>query len=96
VIGGLIEESLKETVKRVPVLGRLPLAGALFRRTQTTKVKTELLIFLTPHVAYETDLLQEISDSESSRAQKVEGAVRPGAFQEQMDSMSAGKKEPVE
>ena len=49
VIGGLIEDQLKDTVKKVPILGDIPLAGMLFERSIKEKTKTELLIFLTPH-----------------------------------------------
>jgi len=58
VIGGLMEDKKTETVDKVPVLGDLPLVGALFRRTQIDKTKTELLIFLTPHVAQEARAAQ--------------------------------------
>lgn len=49
-LGGLIQNSLDSTVNKVPVLGDLPLIGSLFRSTNKTKGKTELLVFLTPHV----------------------------------------------
>jgi general secretion pathway protein D len=37
-------------VKKVPFLGSLPLLGWLFRDTQTTKTRTNLLLFLTPYI----------------------------------------------
>jgi len=48
VIGGLMEDRKTDTVRKVPLLGDIPLLGALFRRTITDTSKTELLIFLTP------------------------------------------------
>ncbi|MBL7189548.1 MAG: hypothetical protein ISS70_24735, partial [Phycisphaerae bacterium] len=51
VIGGLIEDKLTDTIKKIPLLGDIPIAGHLFKRTIKEKTKTELLIFLTPHVA---------------------------------------------
>jgi general secretion pathway protein D len=50
VIGGLMSDEETEIVRKVPVLGSIWGLGALFRRTITEKTKTELLIFLTPHV----------------------------------------------
>ena len=51
VIGGLMEDQKTETITKVPLLGDLPGVGPFFQRRQDTKTKTELLIFLTPHVA---------------------------------------------
>ncbi len=50
VIAGLIKDQVTETKKKVPILGDIPLLGQAFRKSATTKTKTELLIFLTPHI----------------------------------------------
>jgi general secretion pathway protein D len=50
VIGGLIQERTIRGVKKVPVLGSLPLLGWLFRSESTKKTKTNLLLFLTPYI----------------------------------------------
>jgi type IV pilus assembly protein PilQ len=50
VIAGLIKDQVTDTKKRVPILGDVPLIGEAFRKSETTKTKTELLIFLTPHI----------------------------------------------
>jgi general secretion pathway protein D len=50
VIGGLIQERGVRSVKKVPFLGSLPILGWLFRDTQTTTTKTNLLLFLTPYI----------------------------------------------
>ncbi len=50
VIGGMVQEEDSKTVRKVPVLGDLPLIGAAFRSTNTTKVKTELIIMITPRI----------------------------------------------
>ena len=87
VIGGLMEDRKTETVTKVPLLGDIPYLGALFRRTQTEKSKTELLIFLTPHVARDTVALKDISAREEKSAKIVEEAVAPGAFKRHMRVM---------
>jgi len=50
VIGGLIDDSYTDNRDKVPCLGDVPLVGALFRSTTQATVKTNLYIFLTPHV----------------------------------------------
>jgi general secretion pathway protein D len=50
VIGGLIQERTVRGVKKVPVLGSLPVLGWLFRSETTRKTKTNLLLFLTPYI----------------------------------------------
>jgi general secretion pathway protein D len=50
VLGGIINNSVSRTVSKIPLLGDLPLIGNLFRSTSATNNKTELLVFLTPHV----------------------------------------------
>jgi len=46
VLGGLLEDVLRETEQRVPVLGSIPIIGNLFRSRKTDKVKTNLLVFI--------------------------------------------------
>jgi general secretion pathway protein D len=50
VLGGLIQERTIRDVKKVPVLGSLPVLGWLFRNESTKKTRTNLLLFLTPYV----------------------------------------------
>lgn len=50
VLGGIISDQVNDTVNKVPILGDIPLIGNLFRSTNKSDEKTELLVFLTPHV----------------------------------------------
>ncbi len=50
VISGLIREDNSETDRRIPVLGSIPLVGYLFRGSNTRSERTNLMIFVTPHV----------------------------------------------
>lgn len=50
VLGGIYQQSVTNTVDKVPLLGDLPLLGALFRRSYENLGKSELLIFITPKV----------------------------------------------
>ncbi len=50
VLGGLIQNSVSESVSKVPVLGDLPYVGNLFSFKNRTRTKTDLMVFLRPHV----------------------------------------------
>jgi general secretion pathway protein D len=50
VIGGLISENYQDSVDKVPWLGDIPFLGWAFKRTEKRLRKTNLLIFLTPHI----------------------------------------------
>ncbi|MFA0054068.1 type IV pilus secretin PilQ [Vibrio echinoideorum] len=50
VLGGVFQHSVSSTVDKVPLLGDLPVLGALFRRSYENVGKSELLIFVTPKV----------------------------------------------
>jgi type II secretory pathway component GspD/PulD (secretin) len=60
VLGGLMGETETETEAKVPILGDLPLIGALFRSKQKTTRKTNLLVFLTPHIIDDQADFEEI------------------------------------
>ena len=53
VLGGIYETERRETIKKVPFLGDIPFAGALFRSKQRVDNKAELLIFVTPRILEE-------------------------------------------
>ena len=50
VIGGLIQDGIRETVEKVPLLGDIPLLGALFTYSTRSRSKTNLMVFLRPTV----------------------------------------------
>lgn len=62
VIGGLIQEVEQKTTSKIPVLGDLPLVGAAFRSSGTTKSKSELVIMITPKI---------LSDGEGTVADRL-------------------------
>lgn len=53
VLGGVFREETTTTITKTPVLGDLPYVGNLFKRTENTNTKTELLIFITPSIINE-------------------------------------------
>jgi len=64
VIGGLMRNDSGEVVTKIPLLGDIPLLGNLFKHKTTSSEKTELLIFLTPHVIRAPGELAGLSNSE--------------------------------
>ena len=69
-IGGIMMETNTETSAGIPFLHRLPYIGAAFGTKTSSKQKTELIIFLTPRVIYDTT---EISDATEELKEKVRG-----------------------
>lgn len=49
-IAGLLQNDIKTNIQQMPILGSIPILGALFRSTQFQKGETELLIVVTPHL----------------------------------------------
>jgi pilus assembly protein CpaC len=50
-IAGLVNDNMREFIEKFPVLGDLPIIGALFRSQEYRSGKSELVIFVTPHLA---------------------------------------------
>lgn len=50
VIGGLIQDQETKNMEQVPLLGKIPLFGELFRRRNNRRTRSEVLVFLTPHL----------------------------------------------
>jgi general secretion pathway protein D len=73
VLGGLIEENLRQTEEKVPILGDVPLLGALFRSNKTDKVKTNLMVFLRPVVIRDDAVNTQIATNKYNyfRAQQL-------------------------
>jgi general secretion pathway protein D len=78
VIGGLMQNQKTQTETKIPFLGDIPLLGNLFKRKLKQDVKTELLIFLTPHIVAEPTQLAGMTAKERHDTQLL-----PKAFSEQ-------------
>jgi general secretion pathway protein D len=70
-IGGLISESSSSSTTGIPLLNRIPVAGALFGSRTYSKDRKELVIFMTPHVIYDTNDLMEASEEVKARVKKL-------------------------
>jgi general secretion pathway protein D len=69
VIGGLMQDSKSTTDSKIPVLGNIPLLGALFHHKVIADAKTELMIFLTPYIVRTPRDLIVVSQDERRRAE---------------------------
>jgi pilus assembly protein CpaC len=58
-IAGLIKNSIRENVSKFPLLGDIPILGALFRSTSFQKNESELVIIVTPHLVKPLDLAKQ-------------------------------------
>jgi general secretion pathway protein D len=67
VIAGLTQQGNTRSVRRVPVLGSIPLLGWLFRHTVEGEERTDLLIFVTPVIIKDSGVARAVSDRLSER-----------------------------
>jgi general secretion pathway protein D len=63
VIGGLIQDSVKDGVEKVPVLGDIPVLGALFTYSTRSRTKTNLMVFLRPTVLRDAKRADSLTSS---------------------------------
>ena len=94
VIGGLMENNKGETISKVPFLGDIPGLGHLFRRTQKNGTKTELLIFLTPHIVRNPMQLAGVSEKEANRPEHAPAAFSEEELNRFLDTVPFKKPEP--
>jgi general secretion pathway protein D len=66
-IGGIIAESATEASGGVPFLHRIPVLGAAFGSKTRHTSRTELIVFFTPHVIYDTMSIAEATDDLKAR-----------------------------
>ncbi len=64
VIGGLMEEIQNTSVSQIPLLGSLPWVGGLFRRTNDSSTRAEIIILLTPHIVGQDELSEQAEEME--------------------------------
>jgi general secretion pathway protein D len=81
VIGGLMASDQASAESKVPFLGDIPLLGNLFKRKTSNAGKTELLIFLTPHIVNAPGQLAALSDREESN----HSLIRKSISEEELD-----------
>lgn len=78
VIGGLIRDDVLDTVEWVPVLGRIPIIGELFKRKQKSAVKTNLMVFLRPKIVEDRANLAESTRKKYDYMRELSKGSQPG------------------
>ena len=62
VLGGLIDDDVQESVKKVPLLGDIPLLGRIFQSSSTSRTKRNLMVFLKPTIVRDAEDVRNISN----------------------------------
>ncbi len=70
VIGGLVRDKVSHTTVKTPILGDIPLLGALFRHKSDTVEKSNLVLILTPYIIREQDDLRRIFERKMQERQE--------------------------
>lgn len=88
VLGGLLEDTLRESDQKVPILGSIPIIGNLFRSRKTDMVKTNLMVFIRAKIlrdsvqtAFETNakynMIRDLQERNKKGVGLMPGAERP-------------------
>jgi general secretion pathway protein D len=75
-IGGIIMENSTDSVTGIPLLDRIPYLGFAFGSKTVTKQRTELIVFLTPRVIYDTNQISEASQELKDQMRNLRKMVR--------------------
>ncbi|MBN1365100.1 MAG: type II secretion system secretin GspD [Syntrophaceae bacterium] len=94
VIGGLIGDSTDESTYKFPLLGDIPLLGWLFKSKSTSREKTNLFVFLTPHIVRtQADATKLYQDKRETMGEVEEGVIK---LNEKADVQIPKARVPVE
>ncbi len=78
VIGGLMQEQETQSVTKIPILGDIPILGWLFKQKSIEKQKTNLLVFLTPHIVKGAEQLSRLTDTKKTDFAKADNRYAQG------------------
>ena len=75
-IGGIIQENTGMSTTGIPFLSRLPYIGGIFGYKSYTTSRTELLVFLTPRVIYDTNQIQDATQDLKERMKDLKSLIK--------------------
>ena len=78
VIGGLIRDDETRVIRKIPLLGDIPLLGWFFKFKSKRIIKSNLLIFLTPYIVHEPQDLDDLRDEKGSMIRQAMSKKRSG------------------
>ena len=96
VISGLVRNQEFESYKKIPLLGDIPIIGWLFRNSSIQSARSNLMIFLTPHIIHGADDLAavykaKVEERDAFLATVYGSNFRDDEFYEQLPSLEDGK-----
>ena len=92
VLGGIMQDRDVEVVSKTPVLGDIPLIGALFRHVNKTKTKVNLVVLLTPHVVQGSADFKRLVERKMAERAKVLDTFYGGGDSEIDRAIDYGRK----
>lgn len=93
VIGGLFRDASTTSRSQIPLLGDLPIIGALFRSKTDTTTRQEITVLLTPHVIHDEKAYSDASEDELAQAEKLRVGVRKGMMPFGRERLAEGEYE---
>lgn len=95
VLGGLIQDDISDSTRKVPLLGDIPVLGHLFKSRTKNRTKRNLLVFLRPTVIRNKDDANNATTRKYSDIWEVEIETRGGGY-ENLDALIEGKRDEVQ
>ncbi len=71
VIGGLVADKVSHETVKIPLLGDIPVFGALFRKTNDTREKSDLVLVLTPYIVRDQEDMRRIMEKRMDERQEL-------------------------
>ncbi len=94
IIGGLVGDSTDDSTYKFPLLGDIPLLGWLFKTKTSSREKTNLYVFLTPHIVRtQADAAKIYQEKRETMGEVVEGVIK---LNEKADAKAPQVRPPVE
>ena len=92
VIGGLIANEKSSNDSKIPLLGDIPVLGQLFRFSAKSNQKSELLIFLTPHIVQMPSQLAALTAKETAQSQLITNSISEKELDRFLERVPVKKK----
>ncbi len=84
IIGGLIKNNEAKTIRKIPILGSIPILGLPFRYKNYTRTKNEIIIFLTPKILKQGPYVADIEDENAPKDYEEKRSIEAKAREKRM------------
>jgi general secretion pathway protein D len=92
VIGGLIDNEKSVNDTKIPILGDIPLLGQLFKFSAKSSTKSELLMFITPHIVQMPSQLAALTAKETGQSQLITNSISEQELDRFLERVPVKKK----